>query len=295
MLKTIENKVFPFIRKRFFLLCFLSALPFIGIAIYIHIYYHFNQWARFRKEPLPQEHVYKFEGVDFKEFNFKTPDNAIINAGLFKAPKQPSKGVIYFFHGNAGNVGTNLRMAENFFYYGYDVMVIDWRGYGKSIGIGSEKAFYDDSQIVYDALKKIYPEDKIYLMGHSFGCAMAANIATRNKPAGLILVGPLFSFEDAQQNCPWYIPRITQFPLRTNEFIQVAQCPVYIFSGTDDVLHEASVRLSKLLKKKEDKLIQIEGAHHTNIFFNFPQFKAELKSILKTDQDTDTETLASNN
>ena len=250
--------MFSFIRKYYFIFCICYGIPFVLIFISIHIYYHYNQGARFVKERLPSSHVYTFEGIKFQEFNLKTPDSATISAGLFINPVQPSKGVIYFFHGNAGNIGKNLRYAVNFFSYGYDVMVIDWRGYGKSQGKSTEKAFYDDSQLVYEELKKLYTENQIYLMGHSFGCAMAANIASRNNSAGLILIGPLYSFEDAQQNCPWYIPKITEFPFRTDLFIQQTNSPVYIFSGTNDIVHEASVRLSKLLRSK-DEYIEIKG------------------------------------
>lgn len=284
MVQKVMGRIFQFIRKNFISIGYLNSLPFAILAIYIHIYYHYNQGARFGKEPLPLSHVYKFEGVDFEEFNFKTPDNAIINAGLFKNPDQPSRGVIYFFHGNAGNVGKNINLAPHFFTYGYDVMVIDWRGYGKSIGKRSEKAFYDDSQLVYEALLKRYPEDKIYLMGHSFGCAMAANIGTRNNPAAVILVGPLYSFADAQQNCPWYYPIITEYPFRTDLFVPQIKSPIYLFSGTSDIVHEASVRLSKLLREK-DKFIEIKGANHTNIFFDFPDFKSHLQKILNPGKD----------
>ena len=96
-----------------------------------------------------------------EELFLKTDDTAVINALHFKAEK--SKGVILYFHGNAGDLSRWGIVTEYFVEKNYDVLVIDYRTYGKSKGKLSEEAFYNDGQYCYDYLKQQYTESEITL------------------------------------------------------------------------------------------------------------------------------------
>ncbi|WP_264320424.1 alpha/beta hydrolase [Zarconia navalis] len=99
--------------------------------------------------------------------------------------------VLLYLHGNGGNIGVNLYQAERFHKLGFSVLLIDYRGYGKSTGPHpNESRVYEDAETALNYLirdRGIDP-DRIFLYGHSLGGAIAIETATRNQNiAGLIV------------------------------------------------------------------------------------------------------------
>ena len=166
----------------------LKQATFGLIAIYLMIgtaLYFLQEKILFRPTVLNQTYVYKFSNP-FEELFLKADDKAVINALHFKA--ENPKGVILYFHGNAGNLSRWGNITEYFVEMNYDVLVMDYRTYGKSTGALSERALYSDAQLCYDYLKNNYNESEITVYGRSLGTGIAAYIAAKNKPKQLILV-----------------------------------------------------------------------------------------------------------
>ncbi|MDB4304212.1 lysophospholipase, partial [Desulfosarcina sp.] len=107
----------------------------------------------FRPTVLEQNFEYQFL-YPFEELFLKPNEDAVINALHFKN-KNP-KGVILYFHGNSGDLSRWGKVTEYFVEKNYDVLVMDYRTYGKSIGEITEKALYQDAQFCYEYLKKRY-------------------------------------------------------------------------------------------------------------------------------------------
>lgn len=108
--------------------------------------------------------------------------------------------VILYFHGNASNVSANIYQAERLQKLGFSVFLVDYRGYGKSIGkFPTEKQVYEDAEIAlaYLLKQRKIQEEKIILFGHSLGGAIAINLAT-NHPnlAGAIIQSSFTSIAD---------------------------------------------------------------------------------------------------
>lgn len=96
------------------------------------MFYFFQEKLIFYSSTLPQEYEYSFK-TEFEELFLKAEDGAILNGLHFKA-KNP-KGVIIYNHGNAGELDTWGQWGELLVNrYSYDVVVWDYRGYGKSTG-----------------------------------------------------------------------------------------------------------------------------------------------------------------
>lgn len=94
--------------------------------------------------PTVLEQDYKFEfNHEFEEVFLETDTDAIINAIHFKV--ENPKGVIVYFHGNAGDLDRWGTIAEYFVKRDYDVFIMDYRTYGKSVGPLTEEAFYHDA------------------------------------------------------------------------------------------------------------------------------------------------------
>lgn len=240
----------------------------------------------FFPEILPPDYKYAFSGA-FEEATVPV-QGAALNAVLFKAAK--AKGVILYFHGNAGSLRTWGGIAGDFTARGYDILIPDYRGFGKSTGsISDEKQMLADGLAVYGYLKKSYPESRIILYGRSIGTGVATFVARSGKPRLLILESPFFSLADLASFHYPLLPKglvslFLKYPFRTDLWIPEVACPVYLIHGTrDDIIpFEASVRLERLIKSPH-KLIRIEGGGHNNLS-DYGAYDRELALILDSHQ-----------
>ncbi len=102
-----------------------------------------------------------------------------------------------YLHGNAGNLTHRLRALERIRAAGSSVLILDYRGYGKSQGRPTESGLYEDATAGYRHLReKGYPPPRIVLHGESLGTAVAVDLAAREPCAGLILEAPFSSAAD---------------------------------------------------------------------------------------------------
>jgi uncharacterized protein len=228
---------------------------------------------------LSREYKFGFKG-NFEEIFLKTEEGAEINALHFRVPD--SKGVVFYFHGNAGAMDSWADEHETFAKYGYDLFIFDYRGYGKSTGPLSELAFHHDAKFLYKYLLTKYPENKIVVYGRSLGTGFATKVASETNPKSLILETPYFSFQSV---CSHYYPFlpvsvILRYKIHTDMWITKVNCPIIIFHGTNDnvVPYKEGVKLSRLIKK-DDVFITIPNGTHSDLI-HYPAMTDELKKVL---------------
>ena len=89
-------------------------------------------------------------GLLFEDVSLSTPDNEVLHG--WYVPSTDSRGVVLFFHGNAGNISHRLDSIEIFHELKLDVLIFDYRGYGQSSGKTSEQGTYIDAQTAWDFL-----------------------------------------------------------------------------------------------------------------------------------------------
>lgn len=232
----------------------------------------------FFPERLPVEYQYVFAN-DFKELWFDVDREVRLNALLFEA--EASKGTIIYFHGNAGSLRMWGNVADNFLKRNFNVLVYDYRGYGKSGGEIDEKKFYSDAVFIFDKLKEERNE-KIILYGRSLGSGVAANLASVRDPELLILEAPYFSLKDVAKRLYPFLPvsLLLKYNFPTNKFIRDVKCKIVIFHGTDDeVIYTGSSEKLKHHLKSGDVVYFIEGAHHNDLEY-FEEYKTKLKNTL---------------
>lgn len=230
---------------------------------------YFNQEKLlFLPNKLNQNYVYGF-GSHTQELNLTTKDGTTLNGLLFTTP-QP-KGLIFYLHGNAGNLASWGNVAALYNALHYDVFLLDYRGYGKSGGtIANENQLYADNQMAYNEMKKRYPEKNITVLGYSIGTGMAAQLAATNKPKLLILQAPYYSMTDlAHQILPFIPSWVLKYKLATNVYVKQCQMPIVIFHGTSDevIPYTSSVQLQRE-NKTNVTLISLQGQAHNGITEN---------------------------
>jgi predicted alpha/beta-fold hydrolase len=138
------------------------------------------------------------ENMKFVEINFYI-DNDTINTILFES-MVTTKATIIFYHGTGGNISQNTSFAKLLANEGYQVFMIDFRGYGKSTGIPTHLNIANDAQIIFDEIimKDEFKNYPIIVYGASIGTQIASKIARNNKDkiSALILDGTMSSFTD---------------------------------------------------------------------------------------------------
>ena len=136
----------------------LSILMGIYLLTCISLYFA-QEKLLFFPDVLAKDYVYKFD-QPFEELNYPIEKGKSLNAVLFQSKE--NKGIVFYLHGNGGAIDSWGMGASLFLDNGYDVLYLDYRGYGKSGGnIHSEAQLIADAQQVYDDLKSKYGEVNI--------------------------------------------------------------------------------------------------------------------------------------
>jgi pimeloyl-ACP methyl ester carboxylesterase len=252
----------------------------IGYVCLVILVYFLQDSFIFKPEKLSSDFKFKYD-VPFRELFFETEPGVRIN-GLHFHRDNP-KGLILYFHGNTRSIKGWARYAKDFYRYDYDVLLVDYRGFGKSTGKRGEKGMLNDMQFVYDTLAAQYPQDHIIVYGRSLGSGFAAKIASDNTPRYLILDAPYFNFQRVVERLLPLLPIgwVIRYQLRTDKWIRFVQCHTYILHGTKDRLIPI-VNSENLRAINPDKitLIRIEGGGHNNLP-SFPEYHNFIRDILK--------------
>jgi pimeloyl-ACP methyl ester carboxylesterase len=254
-------------------------------------------WARqshfiFKPERMlantPAEYQLPFEDV-YLPVNDGTGMNEHIHAWWLPA-KHPDERTLLYLHGSALNIGANITHARRFLEMGFSVLLVSYRGYGKSDGVfPSETQVYSDAQTAWNYLiyqKGIDPA-AIFIYGHSLGGAVAIQLAVDNPVAGGLVVEASFtSITDLARRFPRY--RI--FPLehivhqRFDSLGKVSRLkvPVLYIHGTNDRLvpHGMSRQLyDRTASSKRLKLI-LGGGHNNSAAVGGEEYLRAVKEFI---------------
>jgi len=234
----------------------------------------------FKPEKLHAGFTFRYD-VPFKELFFDVKEGVRIN-GLHFYRESP-KGLILYFHGNSRSIKGWARYAKDFYRYDYDVVMVDYRGFGKSTGKRSEVDMLNDMQFVYDTLLQQYQQQHLIVYGRSIGSGFAAKIASDNNPRYLILDAPYYSFTKVVERFLPILPIrwVIRYHLRTDKWIMHVNCHTYILHGTKDRLIPIS-NSEKLqaINPRKITLIRIHGGGHNNLP-SFPEYHNFIRDILK--------------
>ncbi len=242
--------------------------------------YLFQERFLFKPEKLREDFVFKYD-APFQEYFFDVAPGVRIN-GLHFFRDNP-KGLVLYFHGNSRSIKGWAKYAKDFYRFNYDVVLVDYRGFGKSTGKRNESDMLSDMQFVYDRLKEKYQEDHLIVYGRSLGSGFATKLAADNQPRYLILDAPYQNFIKVIERFLPILPVrwVLRFHLRTDRWLKNVRCHTYILHGTNDRI--IPIQHSEALQRIDPNritLIRIEGGGHNNLpkFDNYHNF---IRDILK--------------
>lgn len=228
---------------------------------------------------LASDHKFKSQ-YSSQEISLSTGDGEHINALFFRGT---GNDVILYFHGNAGDLSGWQFVAEDFIVLGYNFLIIDYRGYGKSSGVISEDGLYLDATAAFEYLiDKGFSRENIILYGRSVGSGIAVDLASKQSCKGLVLESPFSSLKKlANEKLPFFFPSLfMRYSFDNIQKINEVKCPLILIHGVNDTL--IPINHSELLYRKftgKKKMIAIPGASHNDIV-EFPEYKGFLAKTL---------------
>lgn len=191
-----------------------------------------------------------------------------IDAWYFSSSRPAdSQKTILFCHGNAGNISHRLATVRFFLGLGANVLLFDYRGYGRSDGRPSEANVYSDAQAAFTWLvqtKGTEPE-RIFLFGRSLGGAVAVELATRVKCGGVILESTFTSVADLGQKLYPFLPirPLVRTRFDSASKISALTCPVLVAHSSDDEMipFEMGRRLYDSVQSRK-QFVELDGRHN---------------------------------
>ena len=251
---------------------------YIGIGL---AFYFLQDAILFHPVELAGNHQYDFKQTH-EDISVPQDKTDTLNLIIFSAQGQIKKGAVLYFHGNKKNIDWYAKYIPQFTKNGYEVIMIDYPGFGKSKGALTEQKLYDWALQSYKIARKRFSADSIIIYGKSMGTGIATELASVRDCKALVLETPYYDFPSVVSHyMPIYPVRwMLHYQIPTFEFMKNVTAPITIFHGTDDgvINYSNSVKLSEYLKKN-DQLITLEGGSHNNLF-SYKKTTESIDSIL---------------
>jgi fermentation-respiration switch protein FrsA (DUF1100 family) len=207
-------------------------------------------------------------GLTFRDLTIATDDGETLHGWWVAAGRTPALGHVLLAHGNAGNVGDRVMHAALLSAAGFDVLLFDYRGYGRSTGRPGEEGTYSDARAAREVLlaqPEVDPARVLYL-GESLGGAVVVELALAHPPAGLVLQSTFTSVRDLAwlhyKLPPLAVP--DAYPSRAR--IGALRAPLLVLHGDSDDIVPLSQGQALFAAAPEPKHLEVfPGLGHNDL------------------------------
>ncbi len=225
-------------------------------------------------------------GARYDDLVLDTSDGARIHAWHLRCERP--RGAVLVCHGNAGNIEGRLPLAQAFLNAGFDVLLFDYRGYGRSTGSPSEEGTYLDAVAAYDHLAASgFTPERIVLHGESLGGAVATELALRRPVAALSVEASFARLADVGADVyPWLPVRLL---LRTR-YDSVAKMPevgargIPLLVGHSPADEIVPIRHGRRLFDAHPgpkEFLETAGPHNAGGFLQRPEWRETVRAFLE--------------
>lgn len=231
-------------------------LPIMGIES------HFIYFPVARHVALPPQ-----VGLQADELWLRTEDGVRLHGWWLRGTGQRA---LVWFHGNAGNVSHRLENARRFVdWFGMDIVLVDYRGYGRSEGTPSEAGLYADGRAMYQAaLDRGFLPEQIVLFGRSLGGAVALDVALERACSGVVLETPFLSVTAlARTHYPFVPPFLIRTRFDNERKIGRLQVPkLLVQAERDEIVPLPHVERLFTLAPQPKRFYLLRGASHNDLY-----------------------------
>ena len=210
-------------------------------------------------------------GTPGRDIWLTAEDGTRIHSWLFEV--QGERPVVILFHGNAGHIGHRIPLAAGLVSRQLSVLLMDYRGYGRSEGRPSERGLYLDAAATYGlVVDRLGSPKNVVLFGRSLGAAVAAHIAASRRVGCLVLEAPFTSLDEIAAAVYPFLPSVLFRRLRgrfdTLTKISRVSSPVLVIHGTRDRI--VPTRMGEAIYRAAPEphtWFPVEGAGHNDVHY----------------------------
>lgn len=201
------------------------------------IIYHFHESWIFKPNSVKVNYELPFE---WKNIDLPISYNTTMHL-LQVFPKDSAKGVVLYFGGRKGNIWSQKESFQNIPAMGYEVIAMDYPGYGTSMGQFTEDSVQFRALTTYQFARARYEPNQIVLMGEELGSAVATYIATKRDAKAVVLKDPIAHFKDFIGLKIYPLERMLKFKFPTRDYIKEIIAPIYLMNETPGWMKEVPV------------------------------------------------------
>ena len=219
--------------------------------------------------------------IGAQEITIPGRDGVILGGWWLKVPS--ARLATLFLHGNAGNVTNRVWAMKEIVAAGSSILLLDYRGYGRSTGNPTESGLYRDAMAAYEYLQRT-AGTPIVLHGESLGTAVATHLAVEIDCAGLILEAPFPSARAvAARVLPWLGPLLV-WGFETRKAISKVRCPILVIHGDRDNVIPFDLGQQVFAAAPEPKQFwEIRGAGHNDLAATAgPAYRERLEAFYRS-------------
>lgn len=256
------------IKRMMLVVLVLAAIPSVETVMYNVSFYLHQDRLIFPLSHVPEPlDEFPFENAVIME---KTNRDGLVQAWFVPADSasadQPAPAVLYF-HGNAEIIDNQSRIVSRYNDLGVSVLLVEYRGYGRSTGKPSQAGILEDALAFHNALSQRddVDADRIFYHGRSLGGGVATALASEQSPKALVLESTFSSM--ALLTNHYSVPSfLLKHPFRSDRVIRQAEFPVLVFHGVSDVITPVTEArtLDQIARKHHRELdyIEMPGGHN---------------------------------
>lgn len=224
-------------------------------------------------------------GFEYEDLFIETTDGVHLN--VWYIPAEGAERTLLFFHGNGGNLSHRRESIAVFNRLGFNVLIVDYRGYGRSEGKPSEVGIYLDGQAAWRYLTEVRGLDPtaIVVFGRSLGGAVAARLAATVRPAGVIIEASFTSIRDVARARYSFLSYLVVLRYRFDvaKDISSANSPVLVLHSKEDEIIPFFLGARLYASAPEPKrFVTLNGTHNKGFLTSQPAYETALAAFVRT-------------
>lgn len=206
-------------------------------------------------------------GLDHQDLYFPSEDGTRLHGWFFEHPG--ARTTLIYCHGNRGSIADRLDIFRQMFRIKVNVFAFDYRGYGRSEGVPSERGLFADVRAAIDLLvDRGHPLPSLLLFGHSLGGAVAVDGAWRRPVGGLVVQSSFTQLKDMARHRYPDLPMhwITSNNFRSIEKVPFLKMPKLFIHGTaDEVIPYAHGETLYRAAAEPKSFLRVPNADHHDV------------------------------
>ncbi|HHD63422.1 MAG TPA: alpha/beta hydrolase [Desulfobulbaceae bacterium] len=257
----------------------------VGYGLFLVFMYYYQNRLLFLPN-LPSRNVERTPssvGLAYEPVDLVTSDNIHLDGWFISAPEK--RGVILFFHGNAGNISHRLDSLLLFHKLGFSTLIFDYRGYGRSQGQPSEAGTYLDAEAAWGYLTtdRSMAPSRIILFGRSLGAAVAVHQAAVQTPGALIVESCFTSVPDMAAELYPFLPArwLSRLDYNVQQQLRRVSSPVLVVHSRDDeIIPFRHGRALYEAANEPKQFLELRGGHNDGFLVTGRTYTQELDGFL---------------